>query len=127
MTSMATNKRIGVSIVHNELVTSDFSKFIFNPEEICIKGGFICRKTQTIPLPMIDRVYYSSLLPKIRMELKNGSYTATMQTSWWSKRKVLAFFKEQGILCCKRKNYQTNLFKRVGMWYDFWYFTPPKQ
>ena len=124
---MASNRRICVSIVHNELVTSDFSKFILGDAEICIKGGFIYRETQTIPLQMIERVYYTSILPKIRMELKNGSYTVTMQTSWWSKRKVLAFFKEQGILCFKRRNYQTNLFKRVGMWYDFWYFTPPKQ
>ncbi len=124
---MANNKRIGVSIIHNEKVISDFSKLIFNPDEICVKGGFIYGKTHIIPLSMIDRVYYTSILPKIRMELKNGSYTATMQTFWWSKRKVLAFFKEQGILCCKRTNFQTNLFKRVGMWYNFWYFTPSEQ
>ncbi len=124
---MATNKRIGVSIIHNEKVVSDFSKLILGDEKICIKGGFICRDTHTFPLSMIDRVYYTSILPKIRMELKSGAYTVAMQTSWWSKRKVLAFFKEQGILCCKRTNSQTNLFKRVGMWYDFWYFTPPKQ
>lgn len=121
---MSVNNKIGVSIIENGIITSDFSKVLFNEESICIRGGIFSNYRESLPLERISCVLYTSVLPKIRFQLVDGTYTVAMQTTWLSKRKLLAFLMKQGVLCCKKNHPQKNLFRRINTWYQFWYWYP---
>ena len=117
-------KRITVGIIDNGILYSDFSKLILGEQEISLRGGIIYRKNFSIPLKSVDCVAYSSVFPKFRFRLTNGDYTVTIQLFWWSKKTLLTYLKEKGILSEKRKTTQGNLFQRISSWYQFWYFIP---
>ncbi len=116
-----TNQKFGVDIIRKGVIYSDFSKVYFNEEQVCIRGGIFYRQSHVIPLSKIACLHYTSIFPKMRLQLTDSSNLPNLQATWFSKKKFIRFLEEQGVSCWKWENRETNLFRRISNWYSFWY------
>ncbi len=114
------SKQFRCGIIYQGVSSSLNGKIFFEEQGITIDGGLLCDERIRFHYAEIQTVYYSTVLPKLRFQLKghDGLVALGLSLRHTQLRTILKLLREHGT-----ETQKMYYLKNIKGWYRFWYGT----